>query len=184
MYPSEHVVRFLAGLPERGYSRLLDIGCGHGRHLRCARTMGFQVDGVDVSEVALHEDVPAIAGSMLALPFPADAFDVALAFGVFYYGTMGQADHAVHEMHRVLRPGGHGFVSVRSCRDWRADHTDYHGVFHCEGEPEDGMQLDFISEDELHEVYGVFRTVEFEIAEWTTHDRDRRNSDWLITVQR
>lgn len=151
--------------------------------MRLLRETGFDAYGVDFTRATwAKQSVRVRRAAMTALPFVDEHFTAALAFGVFYYGNMGEADQAVHEMHRVMRPGGHGFVCVRSCRDWRADHVDYHGVFHCEGEPEDGMLLDFISEDELRDIYGVFRSVEFEIAEWTTHDRDRRNSDWLISV--
>ncbi len=183
-YPSEHVVRFLAPL-DRG--KALDIGCGSGRHMSLLRDMGFDAYGVEPSKAAVdwnRENSLSIATcDMTKLVFQDDQFDVGLAYGVFYYGTMGDADKAVHEMHRVMRPGGSAFVCVRSCRDWRMDHTDSRSVFHLAGEPEDGMTLDFINQDEVEAVYGgLFATLHYEIAETTTHDRDRLNSDWLITV--
>ncbi len=149
--------------------------------------MGFTAFGVDPSETAVEWNRQNYLNigkrDMTDLGFKDDTFDVALAYGVFYYGSMGDADKAVHEMHRVMRPGGHAFVCVRSCRDWRMDHTDSTSRFHLAGEPEDGMLLDFINQDEVEAVYGgLFASLHYEIAETTTHDRDRLNSDWLITV--
>jgi SAM-dependent methyltransferase len=178
-YPSEHVVRFLAGLRPGGNG--LDVGCGMGRHLRLLEEQGFVAHGVDASleAVAFCRDLAPVGGvcraSMTALPYPAGLFDVAVAYGVFYYGSRWDGERAVSELWRVLRPGGSAFVCVRSDRDWRV-----HGVQ--EGEPEHGMELHFMSEGDVVLAYRDFGSVRFELAETTTRGRARTNSDWLVTV--
>src|SRR6266581_3217000 len=49
--PSPWVCRW-AGLIRSG-GRVLDVACGHGRHLRYLRSLGFAVVGVDRDEAAL-----------------------------------------------------------------------------------------------------------------------------------
>src|SRR5712691_12858988 len=50
-WPSPWVCRW-AGLIRPG-GRVLDVACGHGRHLRYLRSLGFAVVGVDRDEAAL-----------------------------------------------------------------------------------------------------------------------------------
>jgi SAM-dependent methyltransferase len=170
-YPSEHVVRFLANLGGGEKKTALDIGCGSGRHTRLLMEFDYDVVAFDSSPSAQAD----VVGDMTDLDFSDNVFDTALAYGVFYYGTRNEGDQAIREMHRVLRPGGHGFAVVRSRRDWRA-----RGI--PEGEPERGMVMHFLAEKDIQVAYGAFRHVAWEVADWTTHNCTRLNSDWLIEV--
>jgi len=191
MYPSEHVVRWLASL--RPESEILDIGCGSGRHMIAADDMGHFVEGCDASPVAVAETrnwfsspeyvnagwnhAEIVVAEAQSLPFESESFDAALAYGVFYYGTRQQHAQAISEMHRVLKPGGHGFVCERDIWDWR-----YRGIL--EGDPEYGMDIDFIHYDDVPVLYQAFSRVSFETSEWTTDGRTMLNSDILVTVQK
>ncbi len=172
-------MRWLAGLP-RG--RALDIGCGGGRHAVVLRDMEFTASGCDASGIP-----PGVSGvtlrrcDMTALPYLDQSFDVALAYGVFYYGTRDEHRQAIAEMRRVMRPGGGGFVCIRTENDWRQRFT-YNGVFHCHNEPEDGMPMHFLTEYEVQTMYGAFSEVRVELTETTRRGRTRCDSDWLIEV--
>lgn len=190
-YPSEHVVRFLAGVeldPDaRHHALAVDIGCGSGRHAQLLTQFGFQTSACDVSDAAVKTTrkmwsfAPRFVeqAPMTALPYGDDLFDVALAYGVFYYGTLSEHSQAVMEMHRVLRPGGQGFVCVRTTDDWRATTPAA-----LKGEPEDGMLMHFLYEEDIAPLYGVFSEVTYERTETTTGERTRTNSDWLLTVRK
>jgi SAM-dependent methyltransferase len=187
-YPSENVVRFLAGIErdpdDRRQPTALDIGCGSGRHTILLDQFGFKASACDVSAdaVRLTRMVAALPSKrvlqapMTALPYADGSFDVALAYGVFYYGTRDEHEAAVAEMHRVLRPGGRGFVCVRTSSDWR--HLNPPG----RDEPEHGMAVDFLARYQVPIVYARFPDVTYELSETTTAARTRTNSDWLITV--
>ncbi len=88
--------------------RLLDIACGSGFAVHLAAERGAAVAGLDASEPLLaiaRARTPAgdfRLGDMLALPFDAASFDVATSFNGIWKGF----DGALHEAHRVLRPGG------------------------------------------------------------------------------
>ncbi len=190
MYPSEHVVRFLSAVKKPHGKHAIDIGCGNGRHSVLMLDYGLHVEGVDVSATAVAAaaardfDSESSVGlplavseaSMTGLPFD-ERFDVAVSYGVFYYGLLADHAQAVMEMHRVLRPGGQGFVCVRTPTDWRATTPAA-----LKGEPEEGMVMHFVYEEDIASLYGVFSEVTYELTETTTGDRSRTSSDWLITV--
>jgi SAM-dependent methyltransferase len=186
-YPSEHVVRFLKNLDHLDPGYALDIGCGVGRHLALLEAFGYRAFGVDSSWHAVKHAEAVMAdnrerrvwrgdmGNLGEHLNREDFFDVVLAYGVFYYGTRDDMAAAIAEMHRVMRPGGHGFVKTRSIHDWRASGIP-------EGEPEHGMPMTFLAKDEIENVYAAFSTVTFEATATSTKGRERWNSDWLISL--
>jgi len=108
-------------------TRLLDIGCGNGRHAFAAWKAGGGVVAVDAS-VAELGDVATMAGAMLvagevstidggvlagdalALPFADGSFDVIVASEIFEHVLDDHA--AMRECARVLRPDGVVALSV------------------------------------------------------------------------
>lgn len=102
---------FLSFLPSG--SRILDLGCGTGRHAAVLHSAGFGVCGVDFDEdalstaQALYPGLRVCAGRAEALPFHDGAFDAVLCVDVLHWCT-GTADFDAvwREALRVLRPGG------------------------------------------------------------------------------
>jgi SAM-dependent methyltransferase len=108
--------------------RLLDMGCGGGRHAfaamkRGARVVAFDADDVELKQVAaLMEamdeagEVPApgsgrtVRGDALALPFADGSFDRIIAAEVLEH--IPQDVDAIAELARVLAPGGRIAVTV------------------------------------------------------------------------
>jgi SAM-dependent methyltransferase len=105
---------FLALLPEVSGRSGLDIGCGEGHSSRLLAQRGARMTAVDISptfiRLALEQESQEQLGieyrqaSALALPFPDQTFDFAVAFMSFM--DIPQPDRAVREAVRVLRPGG------------------------------------------------------------------------------
>lgn len=107
--------------------RILDLGCGHGRHANELAARGHAVVGIDLSRgflaVAAAEaerrrlPVQYIHGDYRALPFQ-EEFDRAVclfdAFGFFNDEDNALALHAVA---RSLKPSGMFCLDVRN-RDW------------------------------------------------------------------
>jgi SAM-dependent methyltransferase len=89
--------------------QILDAGCGPGGNGAWLAEHGALV-GVDVSSDALafvrarRPSTLPVRGSLAALPFPDDRFDVVLAVTVLY--TMPDDVRALGELARVLAPGG------------------------------------------------------------------------------
>ncbi len=136
--------------PKSG-ERLLEVGCGSG--LLCRRVApqlqpGGCMVGVDISPEFLTEaqkyatqagvakQIVFESGQAEALPFPTSSFDGAFAARLLLHAS--DPDAVLHEMARVVKPGGHvvvmdwdfGTVSIdhpdrgltRRLIDWRTDH--------------------------------------------------------------
>ena len=90
--------------------RVLDSCCGTGDLAIAAAAAGGNVTGVDFSKPMLERarrkapELEWIEGDALALPFADESFDAAtVGFGV---GNLSELDKGLHELRRVLRPGG------------------------------------------------------------------------------
>ncbi len=184
-YPSEHAVRFLASIdpPNRV---ALDIGSGSGRHTSLLIHSGYVAHAVDASKEAAvrtralsPRPCSSRQASMISLPFGTDTFGVAIAFGVFYYGTAIDHELAVAELYRVLAPGGSALIVHRTPDDSRAQHGS---PLDLPDHPEDGMTMNFLTAHELERIYAPFATLGYELTETTRHDRTWTDSDWLIAV--
>jgi SAM-dependent methyltransferase len=89
---------------------ILDVGCGTGGNLTFLANWGCEA-GVDLSPVALGlarcRRLPGLTqASGLALPYADSSFGLVTAFDVLYHRWITDADSAVRECYRVLRPGG------------------------------------------------------------------------------
>jgi SAM-dependent methyltransferase len=127
--------------------RVLDLGCGAGRHAfeavrRGARVVALDTDRGELERVsgmfaAMGEagEIPAGAhgrialGDAISMPFADGSFDKVIAAEVLEHIPADQA--AMNEIARVLRPGGIAAITVpswlpeRIC--WRLS-DDYHDV--------------------------------------------------------
>jgi ubiquinone/menaquinone biosynthesis C-methylase UbiE len=94
--------------------RILDVGCGDGVLAAALAGGGGNMTGVDADPQMLAAAraraeatglaVVFVEGDIHALPFPDATFDVVVAVTVLCF--VPDAEHAVREMARVLRPGG------------------------------------------------------------------------------
>jgi ubiquinone/menaquinone biosynthesis C-methylase UbiE len=200
VYPNEHVVRFLIASTRKRLRplRFLDIGVGAGRHTRLAIELGLASYGADISYSGLHHarqrllgtgsPIRLVQGSMLALPFPDNSFDLTLSFGVFYYGTRDQMRLAIAEMYRVLAVHGKGFVVLRTEEDYRFGKGE-------ELEPntfrlsisdtnEFGTIQHFVTSRDVVTYFSQFANINLERTETTFAAGKYKNSDWLITLEK
>ena len=130
--PSDHVLRTLASVPIA--ARVLDLGCGCGRHAEALARLGFDVYACDADPDALVT-ARARAAEVLgdaeaarrvtsaragALGYADDFFDWVVAHGV--YDTADSAadlKDQLGETRRVLKPGGWLIAAFR--RDQAGD---------------------------------------------------------------
>ena len=111
-------IRMLEGYVRPG-DRALDAGAGPGRFTLEMLRLGAHVTALDISPGQLEllrvrvPDVEAVLGDITDLSrFEDDTFDVTVCFGGPLSYVLDRADHAVAELARVTRPGGHVLVSV------------------------------------------------------------------------
>ena len=105
----------LAGAPPK---RILDLGCGMGGFLAGLRELGAGDAHVVPSDVSLESlghcrergFGDGVLSSGYALPFADDSFDLVCMFDAIEH--IPDDARVMREVARVLRPGGHVFVSV------------------------------------------------------------------------
>lgn len=107
-----------------GIRRVVDIGCGAGRHLAVLAAAGFDAYGLDNSAAGLARcegllqqmgrSATLTLADLAALPFPDNFFDAGIAFNAIYHGHRAYVEKAVQELHRALRPGGQCLVTMPS----------------------------------------------------------------------
>ena len=99
--------------------RLLDVGCGPGRHAAAFAQRGVEVVGVDISDVFLRlidGSARPLLGDARWLPVRAGSFDAAISLCQGGFGLLGGIDDALvlAEMARAVRPAGRVAVSAFS----------------------------------------------------------------------
>ena len=109
------------GVGRRG----LDVGCGQGAYVARMRTLGFEVDGIDMSAgqvrlAARNVGVEGIVrvGSVLDIPAADDSFDFLYIINVLHHlNSVEEQRCAFRELFRVLKPGGLLFVHEINTRN-------------------------------------------------------------------
>ncbi|MFI0960868.1 aminotransferase class I/II-fold pyridoxal phosphate-dependent enzyme [Streptomyces sp. NPDC021080] len=97
--------------------RVLDLGCGTGRHAVALAARGFGVTGVDAGAWALERAEAAAVASgvhvdwvrldlLRELPWPIGEFDAVVCVQSFGWGSDEQQLRLLQEARRVLVPGG------------------------------------------------------------------------------
>jgi SAM-dependent methyltransferase len=145
-YPHEEVIRFVSrnvrkkiGLgefrdvvPDAAQTRILDLGCGIGRHVIYCHEMGLEAYGVDLSATAVQVAVAWAAekgmgeperkikqGDIRQLPWDDGYFDFAVSHGVLDSMPFEIARGACEELARKMRHGGLFYCDLISGDDSR-----------------------------------------------------------------
>ena len=129
-YPHEEIVRFVSKyirkkigfskfINSKGYiqdSKILDIGCGIGRHLVFAYEMGLEPYGVDISNTAIKfakewlnkkgfntQDKHLMCGDIRKLKWHDSFFDYAVSHGVLDSMSLNISNDSCKEIARVMK---------------------------------------------------------------------------------
>lgn len=104
-------------------ARVLDAGCGTGLLLERIAQRSACAVGLDLSagmaQIALKRRLPVVRGTLTALPFAAESFDLVCSFKVLAH--VREREQALAELLRVTRRGGHlvlEFYNRNSLRYW------------------------------------------------------------------
>jgi SAM-dependent methyltransferase len=119
--PDPDVVRLNQFMKDHQVRRVLDLGCGVGRHLVYLSSQGFEMHGLDLSpagvercrkELAQHQRQATVqVADMFAIPYPDQWFDWVLTVQVIYHTTAAALQQAIQHVHDKLKPGGFFYVT-------------------------------------------------------------------------
>ncbi len=139
--PLPVVVNFAEDLKREDAKKVLDLGCGPGRHSILLGKTGFQVVALDVSETALKtlegrlksapiDNITLVKHEMRELPIVDNYFDGVVCTNVFHHGKLIEIKKAVGEVHRVMRRGSSACVVALSAADFRKGNGKMPGAQH------------------------------------------------------
>lgn len=121
---------------KRHFRRILDLGCGSGRHLIYLAKNGFDVYGLDIAEHGIEISKSWLREWNLQaklkvwdfykkLPYKNDFFDAVISIKSFHHGKIENIRKTIKEVERVLKPRGLIFITV-SKRKSRKDIKQIH----------------------------------------------------------
>ncbi|MFI5250929.1 MAG: class I SAM-dependent methyltransferase [Bacteroidota bacterium] len=120
----EYTFSMLARLLQNQQGTALDIGCGAGKYTEGLSNLGFETFGVDISPAMcqISEErlratenyfrIRFAVGDIEQIPFSNEKFDLVLCVGVLGYLTSDVK--AIHEISRVLKPGGYVLINIEN----------------------------------------------------------------------
>ena len=192
--PSETVIEAVNFFKHELVRRVLDLGCGTGRHTAYLLEEGFQIYGCDSSEVALELAMAALPTvdfetcNMTALPYEDGFFDAVICNHVIQHGTIAEIKVAISEIHRILRKGGILFLVAIS-----TNHPKY--LTGTEIEPNTRINTDsvdgdlphhFFTEEELRALFTkpfeIVKSVHFEAP--SELDPNKEMAAWKMYARR
>ena len=164
--------------------RLLDVGCGEGRHSIAAAQLGFKVTAIDYEPLALGRarrfaqtrQARGIAfrkADVLRLRLPDACFDVVLDYGCLHHQRKSDWPGYKASLVRVLKAGGYFVLSVftrrfplfRGRRRWHIAQGAYRRWF------------------ARRDILGLFGS-DFEVLELVEEKRERRGFWHALMVRR
>jgi tellurite methyltransferase len=178
--------------------KVLDLGCGVGRHLVYLSRQGFEVHGLDISSAGVERCQKELAqqqlqatvqvADMLAIPYPSRFFDWVLSVQVIYHTTAATLKQAIQHVHDKLKPGGFFYVTFPPVDNISPDNGQ-------EIEPrtymqeEDGEPLlhHYVISEEIDELMSGFTILEKRLDPRESRDQAgqiSRRLRWNVLAQR
>ncbi len=167
--PLPVVVEYAEDLVKTGARRVLDLGCGPGRHSLYMASKGFEVIGLDVSDTALSflasqtvkastNKVVLVKHEMSSLPFIDSYFDAVLSTNVIHHGTLLEIEKTIGEVFRVLKSKGSALMTTVSTGDYKFGNGRRleENTFVCTEGDERGITHHFFTRNELESCLKAF----------------------------
>lgn len=122
--PAEDVYYLVNRWKAAGRQRVLDLGCGMGRHALLFAANGFQVTAQDLSVSGLRRlektaaerglAINTVHADLTMLPFADGSFDAVLAYHSIYHVDSTGIRAAIGELYRVLKPAAEVYLTLNS----------------------------------------------------------------------
>ncbi len=101
----------------KNYTRILDLGCGTGRHSIYLAKQGFSVVASDIAPTGLSiarnkartlglNNIEFKLHDMRSIPLANDYIDGVICIWVLHHGTLEDIKTTISEIHRILKPDG------------------------------------------------------------------------------
>jgi SAM-dependent methyltransferase len=174
--PHHDMERISALFKEKGVKKVLDLGCGTGRHLIYLSKKGFEVYGLDASpkalEIAKKWLIKEKQKAELELhrmehqfPYEKNFFDAIISIQVIHHNLMKDIIYTVSEIERTLKTNGIAYITFprlgggSKIDEWELKEIEENTYIPQAGQ-EKGLPHHFFTLDEIYEVFNSFNIME------------------------
>ncbi len=176
--PEEIVIDFVTLLKKGDKKiRVLDLGCGAGRHQVYMAKQGFEAHGLDISETGLtltkerlkrqSLEGHLVKCDMEMLPYIDSCFDAIVSLHTIYHQKLRGIQETISEIKRALKKKGLALVNFLSKRTYsygKGVEVEENTFVEQEG-AERGVLHHFTDEEELKHLFADFKIVELRLTE-------------------
>ena len=121
--PEKEVKKIAKFFKKAKVKKILDLGCGSGRHLVYLAKQGFEVWGIDISKYGIKiakdwlkkERLKAhlsVGDFYKKLPYKDNFFDAIISIVALHHGKIQDIRKLIKEIKRILKPKGLIFVTL------------------------------------------------------------------------
>lgn len=179
------VIEFADVIEKRNAKKVLDLGCGTGRHTIYLANKGFEMTSTDISDTGIEmlngllkdlgiENVTTNVHDMRKIPYKDESFDAVLCTLAIDHGTEWQVKKSVEEIFRVLRKGGYCLVDFMDAAD------ESHGLgiqieehtFVGSMEGEENIAHHYSTYEELESIFSQFDSYQIQPMDYTYYYKD------------
>lgn len=183
--------------------KVLDHGCGTGRHVVFLAQQGIKTYGVDISQSGLEFTKKILEEKKLKaklklisnnnLPYRDNFFDGVISFAVLFYLNLEDIKKIIKEIRRVLKPQGKALFVLRSDKDYRYGRGKKIGentfVIKKKNKSlnvsnENGMLMHFFNISEIKRLFKKFSIVQIDKMFITYNNQKFWDFDYVITVEK
>ncbi len=156
---------------EKGFKKILDLGCGLGRHSILFAKNNFDVYSLDLSKYAINHlenwakkeqvYISTKLGDMHELPYGDNSFDA-----IFSYHTISHTDtfgfgKIINEIKRVLKKDGEIFLTLCSKETWSFREAGYpmldaNTIIKQEEGPENNIPHFYVDLEDIYKYFNDF----------------------------
>lgn len=122
--PQEDMFKAAEEFKGHKIKKVLDLGCGTGRHLVYLAKKGFEVYGIDIAEEGIKQAKQWLKSEKLnanlkigsiykRLPYEDGFFDAVISTYTIHHQKIENIRKTIREIERILKPGGLIFVTFR-----------------------------------------------------------------------
>ena len=196
--PAPEVLDLIESLSPIERPKVLDLGCGLGRHAIAFALARFSVTATDASSAAIQHlndwasslqlPIETQVCDVLAPTLSDGDFDVVLSYNVLYHGRREQFAQAIRRVRELLKPRGIFFFTCPSRDDGKygfgesvAPHT-----YRCTKSVTPGDTHYFANEEDLAELLFGFQTLACGKSEgyWDNQGEQQFYSNWHVHAER
>lgn len=174
--------------------KLLDLGCGIGRHSLFFARRCFLVSAIDISRYGVERTKEVVQknnlivnlqiGDMHSLPYQSNSFDCLFSYHTLHHTDQNGMEQTISELKRVLKKDGEAYITLLSNRNPKSElgshyKLDEHTIVPLTGN-EIGIPHFHVDENKLLQLLKDFSILEIEHVEniWA----NGRSSHWHVLI--